>query len=218
MSTEPKKLGRDERGELEPWWPATLGLLAVTCIYLALPRPVQLGPAWLPLGIVGAILVPAIILHQHPQHHRTLGFSLSGVVTLFMAVSVVRLVVALPQRTITSRELLVSAALLWLTNVLVFASWYWRLDAGGAHGRAKRSRHAGGAFLFPQMLEEGGQSTRAWSPKFVDYLFLAFNTSTAFSPTDTAVLFRWAKVLMMLQSLISIMVIGILVGRAVNIM
>jgi uncharacterized membrane protein len=115
-----------------------------------------------------------------------------------------------------------SAACLWFTNILVFALWYWRLDAGGPHGRDSRFGHPDGAFLFPQMsmppeakLKAGEE---AWSPNFVDYLFLAFNTSTALSPTDVPVLTRWAKVLMMLQSLISLTVLVLLAARAVNIL
>jgi hypothetical protein len=105
---------------------------------------------------------------------------------------------------------------------LVFALWYWRLDAGGPYQRDKRPGHSEGAFLFPQMtmskeaLREAGQPD--WSPNFIDYLFVAFNTSTAFSPTDVPVLARWAKVLMMLQSLLSLLIIALLAGRAVNIL
>jgi len=117
---------------------------------------------------------------------------------------------------------LFSAASLWLTNILVFALWYWRLDAGGPHKRDERPGHTEGAFLFPQMtmskdaLRQTGQ--RLWSPNFIDYLFLAFNTSTAFSPTDVPVLARWAKVLMMMQSLLSLLIIALLAARAVNIL
>jgi len=115
-----------------------------------------------------------------------------------------------------------SAAALWLSNILVFASWYWRLDAGGPHKRAQRADHSRGAFLFPQMTMESERRHAAgfpeWSPNFIDYLFLAFNTSTAFSPTDVPVLSRWAKVLMMLQSIISLLVIALLAARAVNIL
>jgi uncharacterized membrane protein len=103
---------------------------------------------------------------------------------------------------------------LWITNILVFATWYWRLDAGGPHGRDQRPGHTEGAFLFPQMT----MKDPTWSPNFMDYLFLAFNTSTALSPTDTLVLSRWAKFLMMVQASISLMVIVLLAARAVNIL
>src|SRR5262249_22660725 len=134
----------------------------------------------------------------------------------------IRLVRALPSGLESARALLLSASSIWLANLLVFALWYWRLDAGGPHGRDARVAHTSGAFLFPQMTmtpeakNATGQSR--WSPTFMDYLFLAFNTSTAFSPTDTPALARWGKALMMLQSLISLTVLALLAARAVNIL
>ncbi len=132
------------------------------------------------------------------------------------------LVAALPLHKEAPQDLLRSAAALWITNILVFASWYWRLDAGGPRARELRGTHTDGAFLFPQMtLDQQGRLTMGeqhWSPNFVDYLFLAFNTSTAFSPTDSPVLSRWAKLLMMMQSLISFATVALLAARAVNIL
>ncbi|MET0619989.1 MAG: hypothetical protein ABW056_06910, partial [Thermoanaerobaculia bacterium] len=115
-------------------------------------------------------------------------------------------------------DLLRSAAVLWVTNVLVFALWYWRLDAGGPHARDRRGGHDSGAFFFPQMMQGAPKQTPAWSPNFVDYLFLAFCTSTAFSPTDTPVLSRWAKVLTMVQSLISLVCIAVLAAHAIGVL
>ena len=110
-----------------------------------------------------------------------------------------------------------SATLLWVTNILVFAIWYWRLDAGGPHYRDVRGEHTTGAFFFPQMMDGAPiENPGPWTPRFVDYLFLAFNTSTAFSPTDTAILSRWAKVLCMLQALISLSIVAILASHAVG--
>jgi hypothetical protein len=110
--------------------------------------------------------------------------------------------------------LLLDAALLWVSNVLTFALWYWEIDGGGpAH------RHMGADcpsdFVFPQKVA-GGTASEGWVPEFIDYVFLAFNTSTAFSPTDTMVLARRAKVLMMLQSVISLVTIAVLAARAIN--
>ena len=136
--------------------------------------------------------------------------------------SVILLVGALPSHRESPTALLLSATAIWTSNILVFALWYWRLDAGGPHGRDARPGHANGAFLFPQMTMLPGRQAAAgqamWSPNFLDYLFLAFNASTAFSPTDTPVLARWGKVLMMLQSLISLAVVAVLAARAVNIL
>ena len=139
-----------------------------------------------------------------------------------MMISIAMLITELPKQTESPEELLRSAACLWFTNVLVFALWYWRLDAGGPHGRDARPGHSEGAFLFPQMTlptqAKVAAGQRLWSPNFLDYLFLAFDTSTAFSPTDTPALARWGKMLMMLQSLISLTVLALLAARAVNIL
>ena len=154
--------------------------------------------------------------------NRIFGFIVSGVLTVGMITSVVLLISGLPTHAETPAELLRSAAALWATNILVFSLWYWRLDAGGPHGRDTRFGHPDGAFLFPQMtLPHEVQKTtgqHGWSPNFIDYVFLAFNTSTAFSPTDVPILERWAKVLMMVQSVISLTVLAVLAARAVNIL
>ena len=146
----------------------------------------------------------------------------SAVVTVSLSISLVLLIWRLPGHKETPAQLLRAAGALWICNLLIFACWYWRLDAGGPHQRALRRSHTDGAFLFPQMVldpdlrREMGEDQ--WRPGFVDYLFLAFNTSTAFSPTDVPVLSRWAKVLMMLQATISLGTIAILAARAVNIL
>ena len=175
-------------------------------------------------SLVLALLIPTIVSYHTGRHrlNAILGFAVDGVLTAGLIVSVILLVNALPTGKETPQQLLLSAASLWITNILVFALWYWRLDAGGPYQRDKRPGHSEGAFLFPQMtmskeaLREAGQQD--WSPNFIDYLFLAFNTSTAFSPTDAPVLARWAKVLMMLQSLLSLLIIALLAARAVNIL
>lgn len=207
----------------EPRWHVLIAVLAVGSLYLALPHDLVIEPRWLFPAIVFALVVPTFITHAKKFHRieRILGFVLSTVLTLGMIVSVIQLIRALPE--IKSASLLLSsAALLWFTNVIVFALWYWRLDAGGPHRREKRAGHPDGSFLFPQMTmppEAKMDAKQAeWSPNFIDYLFIAFNTSTAFSPTDVPVLARWAKVLMMTQSIISLTVIALLAARAVNIL
>lgn len=208
----------------EPRWPPMLALLAVGGLRLALPESLSIGPDWLVLVVIGVLMIPAIWTHRSgsAQLSRLIGFTMTGIVTLDMIWSLVLLIGALPGHKQTPQALLESAAALWFTNILVFASWYWRLDAGGPHEREMRGVHTDGAFLFPQMtLDPEAKHTMGedtWSPGFVDYLFLAFNTSTAFSPTDVPVLSRWAKLLMMVQSLISLATIALLAARAVNIL
>jgi hypothetical protein len=208
----------------EPRWPAALALLAIGGLRLALPESLSVGPAWLLLAVVAALLIPIVWARytQRAALNRVLGILVTAIVTADMVWSLGLLIAALPRHKETPLDLLQSAAALWIANILVFASWYWRLDAGGPHARELRGAHTDGAFLFPQMTLDAktrrAMGEETWSPGFIDYLFLAFNTSTAFSPTDVPVLSRWAKVLMMLQSLISLATVALLAARAVNIL
>jgi hypothetical protein len=203
----------------EPRWPAFVAMVADACIYLALPERLSVGPRWLLLGIILVLLIPIVFTYQRGQYDitRTLTFVANGAITLALISSLVLLVQGLPYHSDAPGKLLRSAGALWITNVLVFALWYWKLDAGGPLGRDRANGVRNSSFLFPQMMQPE-PAKRSWSPNFLDYLFLAFNTSTAFSPTDTAVLSRWAKLLMMAQALISLSIIALLAARAVNIL
>jgi uncharacterized membrane protein len=154
--------------------------------------------------------------HLRGSHRlaRGFGFGVIGLVTLAVVVSVFLLVSSSLGGGTSAPALLRDAALLWVINVATFAVWYWEIDGGGP-ARRRREGHVSEDFLFPQMNIDD-KTARAWSPGFFDYLFLAFNTSTAFSPTDTAVLSRRAKVPMMVQALLSLLVLAVLVGRAIN--
>jgi hypothetical protein len=205
----------------EPRLPAIIALLAVAGIYTALPPFLTLGPRWLLLAVVGALLIPTVVSLRmgHYQLNRVLGYLVSAVITLALVASLVLLIKALPTRAEAAPELLRSAGALWLANILVFALWYWRLDGGGPLQRDRRGAHTEGAFLFPQMTKYSKTATEDnWSPRFIDYLFIAFNMSTAFSPSDTPVLSRWAKVLTMLQSAISLIIVALLASRAIGIL
>lgn len=202
--------------EREPRWPALIALLAIMGLYIGLPDFLTFGHTWL-LIFVLLVAAAALFATYHTGRNdlnHNLGLAVNGLTTAMMVGSVVLLIKTLPEHKETPGALLRSASALWITNVLVFAAWYWRLDAGGPHQRDLRSHHHEGAFLFPQMTMRHA----TWSPQFVDYLFLAFNTSTALSPADTQALSRWAKLLMMTQALISLTIIVLLVARSVNIM
>jgi uncharacterized membrane protein len=201
-----------------------LALLAVGGLRLAMPETLSAGPDWLLILVVGVLMIPTIWARFRGMDtlNKILGYVLTSVVTLDMVWSLYLLIGALPSHKEAPKDLLISAAAIWLANILVFASWYWRLDAGGPRARELRGVHVDGAFLFPQMtLDQQAKremGEQCWSPGFVDYLFLAFNTSTAFSPTDVPVLSRWAKVMMMVQALISFTTVALLAARAVNIL
>lgn len=208
----------------EPRWPALLALVGAGGLFFALPPGLKFGPDWIVLVLPGLLALPGVVLREH--RHKTLihvlGHCAVASVTIGMIGSLVLLIARLPEHRDAPGVLLHSAGALWIANVLVFASWYWRLDAGGPRQRDLRESHTDGAFLFPQMTltpairKEMGEAQ--WSPHFVDYLFLAFTTSTAFSPTDVPVLSRWAKGLVMMQAIISMTSIVIVGARAINIL
>jgi hypothetical protein len=203
-------------------WPAVAAVVAICVLYLILPERLTIGPNWLvPVAVLG-LLIPGILSHRTRRYRLNVVFGIAtlSVITLGLALSLGLLIAALLAKRLLPEELLRSAVALWISNILVFASWYWRLDAGGPYHRESAERHVKSAFLFPQMMvpSDSKYCDNAWRPHFVDYLFLAFNTSTAFSPTDVPVLGRWAKVLMMIQSSISLASIAILAARAINIL
>jgi len=203
----------------EPRWPAVLAILATAALHFVLPEPLRFGPGWLLLVVVSLLLIPTVLAHRAGRLdiNRVLGHLVLGSLTASMVWSLGLLILRLPEHRDTPQILLRAAVTLWVVNVLVFVSWHWRLDAGGPNERDRRETHGQGAFLFPQMLMPGKQA-HGWRPGFVDYLFLAFNTSTAFSPTDVPVLSRWAKLMMMVQASISLATVALIAARAVNIL
>ncbi len=209
---------------VEPRWPAVLAALAVAMLIYALPETLTLGPGWILFVITVVLMTPTILFHRVGRTELNEFFAYANLVAITAGLisSLVLLVTRLPAHRETPVQLLRAAVALWTGNLLVFASWYWRLDGGGPNERDRRAAHVDGAFLFPQMIMDPELKKKmgeeGWSPGFVDYLFLAFNTSTAFSPTDVPVLSRWAKVMMIVQSLISLGTVVLLAARAVNIL
>ena len=199
-------------------------MLAIGGIYLALPRDLVIGPVWLLPTMIVVLLVPTVVSHRVGRQslNRTLGIVISGITTLALIGSVILLVRALPAHRESPLQLLRSGGLLWLTNVIVFALWYWRLDGGGPTLRHKQKKFGSTSFLFPQMQipqDERAQFACArWRPRFVDYLFVAFTQSSTFGPTDSPLLARWAKVLAMIQILISLTIVVLLISRAVGVL
>lgn len=208
----------------EPRGQALLAFLAICAIYLALPRNLIIGPIWLLPSLIVVLLVPTVVSHRVGKHslNRALGFIINGITTLALIGSVILLVRALATHRETPLHLLRSGGLLWLTNVIVFALWYWRLDGGGPILRHKQNKFGSTSFLFPQMQiphdERGEFACARWRPRFVDYLFVAFTQSSTFGPTDAPLLARWAKVLAMIQILISLTIVVLLISRAVGVL
>ena len=195
-------------------WPALLALLVIVIAYSQIsenlaPLPRFAIPA---IVIIGILLMGLAISRGRHLLVRPIALVLISAITLAEVFSSLLLVSILPRRQIGATELLEDAALIWVINVVTFALWYWEIDGGGPLMRKMRP-HEAKDFLFPQ--QAIGESEK-WRPRFLDYLFLAFNHSTAFSPTDTAVLSRRAKVLVMIQAALSLMAIAVLIAKAIN--
>lgn len=194
---------------------ATVGLIGV--LLSVLFHNLKIGPWWIGLVLIGVLLIPMYItiLRGHHLWTRRLGIGVTTMATIGVVLSVIFLVYAMFQNTESALRMFRDAALLWSTNVLLFAIWYWEVDQGGP-----LRRHANipqpPDLLFPQLAVNAAEWEQ-WKPAFIDYLFLAFNTSTAFSPTDTLAMSKRAKVLMMAQSSISLVTIAVLAARAINI-
>jgi hypothetical protein len=195
---------------------ALIGILLTGLLYLVLPANLTIGPNWLLLIVEGVFVVPLFIdvLTAWDLSHKARSLLVRiplGVSTLALFAGVTLLVLTLPSDK-HATNLLRAAALLWSFNILVFALWYWEVDGGGPWKR-HLAGHRAADFLFPQ--QAAGER---WVPHFLDYLFVAFTAATALSPADTFPLTGLAKVLMMMEAVLSLTVVGILIARAVNIL
>ena len=214
----------DQIDKPEPRWQALLAFVAVGGIYLALPGSLIIGPTWLLPTLILVLLVPTVITHRMGRRslNRALGVVINSIITLALIGSVALLVIALPSHKEEPLRLLGSGAALWITNVFVFALWYWRLDGGGPTVRHERREFGSRSFLFPQMqiekTERGRFACTGWRPRFADYLFVAFTQSSTFGPTDAPLLTRWSKVLAMIQIFISLSIVILLISRAVGVL
>ncbi len=206
----------------ESRWPVALAIVIAAFLQVVTPPDLAFSPRWL-LPLVELLLLTALVvtnpfrLNRESAVLRSLSLVLVAVATLATVWSAGRLVMLVVRGGLhqTPAQVLLSGAAIWLTNVFVFALWYWELDRGGPAARAN-ARHIHPDFLFPQMATPE-LTPSDWEPEFVDYLYLSFTNATAFSPTDTMPLSRWAKLAMMVQAGIAITVVALVIARAVNI-
>jgi uncharacterized membrane protein len=204
-------------------WQPAMAVLVLAGIFWVVAREVSPTLSAVLVAVMVTVLTGISVTRRRQLDDLTrfLALTLALLVTIVLAGSVAFVIAQLVAsqflaerigRSPSPSALLRNAALIWLSNVIVFAFWYWEVDAGGPLKR-HAGRYDSDDLVFPQRQHEGGE---AWMPDFVDYLFLAFNSSTAFSPTDTLVLSHRMKLLMMWQSLISLAVLAVVAARAVN--
>jgi uncharacterized membrane protein len=197
-------------------------VLAAIVLEFALPPRLAVGPRWLIPALEAGLLAGLTVttpmqLERHHSRRRAAALALTAFVSAANAASLALLSHFLLHHDVSKgRQLIVSGSLIWLTNVLIFGLWYWEVDRGGP-GRRASGDDALPDLQFPQMTDPR-YAPAGWRPGFVDYLYVSFTNATAFSPTDTMPLTPIAKGMMALQSLVSLVTIGLVVSRAVNIL
>ena len=204
-------------------WPELAAVVMAIALQLLLPdRLIQgMGNRALLPAMEGVLLVALLIVNpgrisKEESHVRVVGVALIALITVANLISLTELIHALLYGSRAGGRPIVYASVpIWLTNVIVFGLWYWELDRGGP-ARRQQVKHRQPDFLFPQMSTPG--AAPGWAPDFLDYLYTSFTNATAFSPTDTMPLTSWAKLLMMLQSLASLITVAVVISRAVNIL
>jgi hypothetical protein len=205
----------------DPFWPAQLTVAAAIVLSLDLPSYLTIHVVWLIPALEGVLLVGLVALTPHAAEmgvrRRRLALTLIGLVSASNLLNLILLVHRLLDGPATAgRPLVLAGAEIWITNVLLFAVWYWELDRGGPLAR-RRADLAAPDFLFPQMTDPhlGGLD---WRAGYIDYLYTSFTNASAFSPTDTMPLSATAKVAMLIQATASLVTIGMVLARAVNIL
>jgi hypothetical protein len=231
MATERKPAGPPavelaapaERGER--WWPVALAIIVVAFLHVILPARYRLQPAWVVPAVLLALLAVLIAgdpgrIDRQKRWLRIVTSLVIAFITLANLSAAVRLVVDILTNNRLYRDnpggLLAVGGVIWVTNVVAFALWYWNLDRGGAAARAHRPGRDP-AFIFPEM-QHAEYVAAGWVPRFVDYLSLGFWTAMAFSPTDISAIRPWAKLLMMLEAAGSLALAALVIARAINIL
>ena len=194
----------------------------VIALQFALPNNLSLSfQGWICalelLILIALLIVSPNRIEKHHLPSRLIGFTLTSVMTISNTASAFKLVSELISGGIGSAtQLLASGGSIWLTNIVIFSLWFWDLDRGGPGARAEAKKEWPD-FMFQQM-SDPQYAPSDWHPKFFDYLYMSFTNASAFSPTDVLPLTRWAKLLMLLQSTTSLVIVGLVVARAVNIL
>jgi uncharacterized membrane protein len=207
----------------EPRWPVALTIVGVVALLALLPGRVRLLPIWGPFLLGIMVLIPLIAVELTKANARWL--RVERVVTLLFAVVVgvgnMTNLANLMQKiiegstTLSGLQLFASSIAVWVTNVLAFSLVYWQLDRGGPVARLNSAERRPD-WLFPHEGQPSDVVPPGWRPVFVDYLYLAYSTATAFSATDALPLTSRAKILMMLDSTISLLIVVVIAARAIS--
>jgi len=208
----------------EPRWPVILSIAVLLGLLMGMTERIRIFPGWLPFTAAIAGIMPMAAVALTAGRSRWLRvervttlllFALTEAGTLAGLARLIGAMISGPAGA-SGLQLLTSSIAVWATNVLSCSLLYWQIDRGGPEARSSGAGKRP-EWLFPQAgTQEQGQPE--WRPQFIDYLFLSYSTSTAFSATDVAPLSARAKLLMMFESSISLLTILLVAARAVNIL
>ncbi len=223
---------REHPGESR--YPAAAAILVAIALYLLLPSALVLGPRYLVPALELVLLVPLLVGNPRrmTRESRALRWVSIGLLLLIAAANLTSLVLLVDELVNGASKnggaLLLGAAQVWLTNIIVFSLAYWELDRGGpvVRTRAPRSQLPPADFRFPQdedhdAIDEVAARSAAksdWSPAYLDYLYVSVTNSSAFSPTDTMPLSHRAKVLMGTESVSALMLSVLVIARGVSLL
>jgi uncharacterized membrane protein len=210
--------------EGEKRWPMAIALIVAMALPFLLPPRFSLGPTWIVPALETLLLVALIIadpgrIDRRSTLVRTFSLALFVILVAGATTVTIRLVVDLIRggpETNSPGQLLRVGSLVWIYIIITFSFLYWEFDGGGPEARARREAEFPD-LAFPEHLNRR-VARPGWRPEFFDYLYLGFTNATAFSPTDVMPLARWAKLCMALQATASIVVLGLVIARAVNIL
>ncbi|WP_328619687.1 hypothetical protein [Streptomyces sp. NBC_00354] len=208
----------------ETRWPMAGAVVTAMVLTMLLPDDLRLAPIWVLPAVEGLLLVALIAgdpgrISRRSAVLRTVSIALVGVLAFSAVWSTVQLIDDIlhgGKDTSSATSLLQTGGTVWACTVLSFSLLYYELDSGGAAARAHHMPPTP-ALAFPQQLSHDVNAAD-WRPRFLDYLYLGLTNATAFSPTDVMPLASWSKIAMGVQSLVSLLILGLVVARAVNVL
>jgi uncharacterized membrane protein len=204
------------------------GAAFVTAVFIIagqawLANSLGLRPVWLFSALSGVLLIASVAVYRSDRDEPSMAMrwfarAVVGALALSNAACLFLLVRGVFSKSgLDPLGLLFAGIVLWAVNTAVFALAYWEIDGGGPEDRARDSGKLPDLVFPQQQADQEGLASAAWRPAFSDYLYVSVTAATAFSPTDTMPYSRTAKLLMGMQSTISIAILAMLVARAVNI-
>ena len=217
------KTDAEHHPQPEHRWAVFVGIAFALTLYFFIPQEVQPIPRWIVPSIGVLFLIPQVILNptrlaRERSWSRWLSIILSALMVVVNQITIVLVFRELIMGTGKGPSVLLTAALVWATNVIAFGFVYWELDLGGPFARRLHNSRLTQQmdFRFPQ--HDGAPGNKDWEPGFFDYAYFSLSNMMAFSPTDVMPMTTRAKALMGYQAMSGFALLALIISRAVNIL